>query len=737
MRILKFLFVFCCFCLSTLGAEALKLEGFISKDEVEAAEAFIAKVEKAGYPELVIEVNSSSGQLQKVLELAKKVYALKAEKGTRVLVYIDQNAVGPAAVIPFLADELYISHFVSWGDIPLGSEDVIPTNILRNTVKSFIRSDHSNRPLLSIMALAMTDPWIEVADDKGWKIGKEGSIVSAEGETLVVNHNQLQQLGLVKEVISPITFRKRFKKSSVVLPESKDDRVDMRSVLDKLKTHIVYDQDGPNQIGLIKVDQKKSQISQATWIYIKNALDYYKKTKPKFVILELNTPGGEVFASQKISDALKEFDTQYDIPVVAFINNWAISAGAMLAYSCRFIALSKDASMGAAEPVHAGEGGKMVTASEKINSALRTDFANRAAFFDRNSDIAEAMVDKDIILVFRHGKIVRLDDEKRIQTKGPNPDIVITAKGKLLTLNAGDLMKYGVADIKLEPAKVGFISDQEKEKGKWPASKMLLFKDPFFKQIPNATVDLYKMDWKTQFLSMLSSPAVASLLFLGMMLGFYIEFNSPGFGFPGSVGILCLFLIVLSSFALDVANTLELILLLVGLAFIALDVFLIPTFGILGFIGVIFFFIGLFGMMLPGIESVDFELDTQTFNAAGEVFIQRLAWLSGSLVFGIISIALLARYVMPSFQGFQHLVLAGNEETAENGYVAGVNPSRLPQPGTKGIVMATLRPAGKIVIENEIYDAVSSGDFIEKNSPIRIVRLDGSVIVVESISSEE
>ena len=107
-----------------------------------------------------------------------------------------------------------------------------------------------------------------------------------------------------------------------------------------------------------------------------------------------------MFAAQQISDALKELDTQYGIPVVAYINNWAISAGAMLAYSCRYIVVVKDASMGAAAPVIASETGEMKEASEKINSAMRADFAGgRARFFDRNPNIAEGMVDKDLILV--------------------------------------------------------------------------------------------------------------------------------------------------------------------------------------------------------------------------------------------------------------------------------------------------------------------------------------------------
>src|SRR5207245_166319 len=121
-----------------------------------------------------------------------------------------------------------------------------------------------------------------------------------------------------------------------------------------------------NEIGHVLIDDRESGINQSTFLYVKAAMDEYKKSKPLFVILELNTPGGEVFAAQRISDALKELDTQYGIPVVAFVNNWAISAGAMLAYSCRFIVVTKDGAMGAAEP-QTVEGTKMEAASEKVN----------------------------------------------------------------------------------------------------------------------------------------------------------------------------------------------------------------------------------------------------------------------------------------------------------------------------------------------------------------------------------
>lgn len=497
-----------------------------------------------------------------------------------------------------------------------------------------------------------------------------------------------------------------------------------------LHKYISVNATGPNFIGHILIDDRSTGINESTWLYVKKALSFYKDSKdrkPIFVILELNTPGGEVFAAQKISDALKDLDIQYNIPVVAFINNWAISAGAMLAYSSRFILPTKDASMGAAEPVMQDETGKMASASEKVNSAIRTDFANRARFFDRDPNIAEAMVDKDIILVRRHGKIIRLDNESQMRTTGEDADLIISPKGKLLTLSAEQMLAYGVADTIVPPTKLEVLTSQEQDSGRWPASKMAIFHLPFFKDIPNAIVEAYRMDWKTRFFVLLAHPVVSSLLFLGLILGFYLEMNSPGFGLPAAIAFTCLFLIILSSLSLEIADWLELILLLVGLVIILFELFVLPTFGILGIIGLIFFGMGLFGMMLPGLSSVDFEFDTNTFNAAGEAFMRRLAWLSGTLVLASLIIAVLARYITPSFAKFSRLILNGNEQ---NGYIAGENPAALPQPGSKGEVVSTLRPAGKVVINDTLYDAMSYGGFIEKGTAIIVDHLDGSVIVV-------
>ncbi len=125
------------------------------------------------------------------------------------------------------------------------------------------------------------------------------------------------------------------------------------------------------------------------------------------------------------------------------------------------------------------------------------------------------MVDKDLILVMRHGKIIRLDKEEQIRLKGLDPDKVVSAKGKLLTLTAEEMIEYGVADLLLEPAKQAAITPQELSEGKWPFSKEPLSKAPFFSAIPHAKVDAYRMDWRTRFFAFLSLPLVSSLLMLG------------------------------------------------------------------------------------------------------------------------------------------------------------------------------------------------------------------------------
>ncbi len=717
----------------------VSVRGYLGSDQVAAIQTQVDNANAGANTPLILEIESSTGDLRAVLGLAQHIYELKLQKGFRVIALLSSKVVGPAATLPFLADELIATPYVSWGAIPQGSESSVSLNVLRNQVLGLITPSNPKAGLLQLLAQAMVDDSIFVVDDHGWKLVREmpsstATAISHKGETLVVSHLQLRQLGLVRrfESISDLRQQYGLQPEEPVGPVEDLEAATASTLQKRLTDHIHFDPAKPTTIGHILIDDRTSGINQGTWLYVKTALDHYKLTKPAFVILELNTPGGEVYAAELISEALKSLDIDYGIPVVAYIDNWAMSAGALLAYSCRFIAIAKDASMGAAEPVIQSAEGKMEEASEKVNSAMRSDMANRANFFARNPLLAEAMVDKDVILVLRHGKIVKLDNEDQIRKGSDDPDMVISPKGKLLTLNAEDLMKYGVADILVPPVAVKSITTTEEWEGHWPASKMALFTTPFFDKLEYATIDSYRPDWRVQFLSILTMPAVSSILMLGLMLGFYMEMSHPGFGLAGGVALTCLFLILLSSFALEAINWLDIIILLAGVMLVGIELFVLPTFGVAGFFGIAMVIFGLFSLTLPNLQSVSFDYDTGTWNAAGEVFVQRLVWLCGSLVVAIILAALLGKYVVPRVAGMSRLVLNSEQQ----GYIAGVDPKTLPPAGTEGVVAATLRPSGKIMINDTIYDAVSDGAFIEKGTAIFVSRLDGSKIVVAELLEE-
>ena len=155
---------------------------------------------------------------------------------------------------------------------------------------------------------------------------------------------------------------------------------------------------------------------------------------------------------------------------------------------------------------------------------------------------------------------------------------------------------------------------------------------------------------------------------------------------------------------------------------------MIPGFGITGIFGIILTIIGLFALMLPGIDKLNF-LEPETFRLVGETFVERLAWLFGGLVFAIVAIILMARFFSDRYFRFSKLILKGEQE----GYVSGIPKEMMPAIGALGETVTPLRPSGKVHIGENMFDAMSQGDFIEKNTPVEVLKIEGSKVIVKAI----
>ena len=273
-------------------------------------------------------------------------------------------------------------------------------------------------------------------------------------------------------------------------------------------------------------------IEQGLAPFIVRSLREAARAGAPFAILDLDTPGGRVDAAERIADAVRDAE----LPVYAFVDRRAFSAGALIALACDSIFMRPGAVIGAATPVSGQTGEKL---PEKYVSAMRGEF--RALAEERGIDprIAEGMVDE------------------QIEIPGIKP------RGQLLTLSTSEAVRHGVA--------VAEVAD-------FDALLAALGR-------PGTAVVSMRTNWAEAVVRFLSNPVIASLLMTLGVLGLVLELKTPHFGLAGLAGFICLALFFGSHWIVGLAGWEELILIGLGLIAIGIEIFVVPGFGFAGVLG--------------------------------------------------------------------------------------------------------------------------------------------------------
>ncbi|MET3699288.1 membrane-bound serine protease (ClpP class) [Bacillus oleivorans] len=208
----------------------------------------------------------------------------------------------------------------------------------------------------------------------------------------------------------------------------------------------------------------------------------------------------------------------------------------------------------------------------------------------------------------------------------------------------------------------------------------------------------------------LTNPIVVPILLSIGSIGLVVELYSPGFGIPGTMGLASLLLFFYGHLVAGLAGYESLILFIVGIILLLLE-FFIPG-GILGAIGLIAV---VWGILI-----------------AGESVTQMGIYLLIAIVIAIAAGFILSKFFRKRIQIFNKIVLKESTST-EKGYIS--NKSRLELIGVTGIAHTSLRPAGMILVGDERIDAVTEGGYIEKGAKVKIIKAEGSRIVVREITS--
>ena len=388
------------------------------------------------------------------------------------------------------------------------------------------------------------------------------------------------------------------------------------------------------------------------------------ENKAAAVLLDINTFGGRVDAAVAMRDTL----INAPVRTIAFVNPRAISAGALIALATETIVMADGGTMGAAMPVTSDGTSQPQAADEKSVSYVRKEFGATAERRGRPAEFAEAMVDKDV------------------EIEG------VIEKGKLLTLTTSEALAHKVAEFEADS-----IDEALAVAG-----------------LPNAEIRETSQTWAESFVRFITNPIVSSLLMTIGLLGLLVEIRTPGFAMPGAVGVASLGLFFWGHWIVQLAGWEELLLVAVGLALLAVELLIIPGFGVAGIAGIVAIGLGL-GLTLVGAGATTAII----INAFGRVAASVLVAFAGGL-------ALLR--VLPKLPFGRQLVL-DTEMDAEEGYISPPERDRL-HLGRTGTALSPLRPAGIADIGGARVDVVSEGGFIDAGVPIVVTRVDANRIVV-------
>jgi len=440
----------------------------------------------------------------------------------------------------------------------------------------------------------------------------------------------------------------------------------------------------------------------------------------EYVIYQIETYGGILKSGDDIS---KYFilEVGKKTHTVAYITTEAISAGAMISVSCQDIIMLENTTIGDCAPIMLGAKLEGVE-REKVESFTRAAFSRAAEANGYPAVLLKAMVSMQTKVYrvenLQNGEYEFFDADKL--PKDPNvynldEKELIVKDDELLTLTASKAFEYGIARTQVKDISGALDFLASRDGVTFAGEPMVL-----------------KTNWSEEMVRWLNSPAVMGILVMLALLGVYIEFSTPGIGLPGLVAVICFAIIIGSKYLVGLANWVEVALFVIGMLLLMVEIFVLPGFGIAGFLGIMCILAGLFGMLiknppdrLPWPETqVDWQLFTNgvlglLFGFVGFIF---LAWL-------------LTKY-LPKLEFLSGLVLTPT--AAKQGSEMEVSMTAPPESktisvnvGDIGEVLSTLRPTGRAKFGDAVVDVVAEAEFLDKGTRIKIIEIRGNRVVVK------
>lgn len=415
----------------------------------------------------------------------------------------------------------------------------------------------------------------------------------------------------------------------------------------------------------------KEDVGPNAWRTVKNAYEQAKKEQAAYFLIEMNTFGGAV----NFADSIRTLLLDADMKTIVYVNNNAASAGTLIALASDYIFMHSGSSLGAASVVN--QAGEIMP--EKYQSYMRGLMRATAEAKGRDPRLAEAFVDPSVALP---------------QFK---------EDGKVLTFTASEAVKANLARAEVKDLQQVYSN----------------------LQISAPEVVIHQLTWVDKIIALLINPMVSGLLIMGIIGGIYFELQTPGIGFALLVALVSAALFFAPLYLQGLADHWEIAIFVIGVVLLALEIFVIPGFGVAGILGIIFVLCGLSFSMLAN-DYFDFKLSKPG------LLMDSFLLVIGAMILTVVLMIIFGKNLMKS-SAFKRLVLE-DEQRADTGYTSSVLKTDLLN--KEGIARTVLRPGGKIEIDGVWYDAVALDGFIDVGEPVYVEKHENYNLFVRKLSDK-
>lgn len=646
--------------------------------------------EKGQWPVLIFEIRPGASEFGKALDLARYLAGPNLNGATTVA-WLPETITGHAVLVAMACEEIIIHEDAQIGDAGK-DEDVISPSLR----KSYDEIANKRKTIPADVALKMLDKAIElrmVETDVSRELVQQGRLEELK------RHRKIAKSEVLIAAGKPGMFTGQQARDLGFASFLADDRASVAKALGLPANSVQDDLTLLGSLEPVRIDVKGAITGSLTDQVQALIEKQIRDNDVNLICLWIDSPGGSPSDSINLANYLKSLDSAQR-RTVAYIPSEARGDAAFLALACDQIVMRPRALLG-------GSGAYEMDEDER--ETMAESVAAVAEDKHHSPGLAAAMVDpKNVVYrykrqtdglvdYFTEAEAVKLADAQTWQREQ-----AITKPDKRVQLNGEEALEFGLADA--------VVDDFDGLKALYGLQD---------------DVQLAEPNWADFLIGALNAPGVSMFLLLLGFVALYAEFQSPGIGLGGLIAALCFMLYFWSAHLGGTAGWLEVLLFLAGVTCLALEVFVLPGFGLFGLAG---------GLMIISsliLASQTFVLPRNDYQL--QQLRNSLLMLAGAGLGTVVAAVLMRRY-LPHAPVLNRMVLAPPTDEELSRITEREALAQLDHLlGVRGTSFTPLVPGGKARFGDQLVDVLTDGEFVDRGCPVEVVEVRGHRVVVRGL----